>query len=105
MPATMMALTNNDDDEYYDYHRSPSHQSYAYITYNEATSIATVFFRTTFADAEVVILKDGYETESLSLVATEGMQILIDLSAYGEGEFTIQVKRGTTLLVSYCISL
>lgn len=105
MPATMMALTDNGDDYYTNHHRSPAYHPYAYITYNETTSIATISFRTAVADAGVIIYQDGIEVDALSLAATEGMQIPINLSTYGCGDFTIQVKSDTTLLATFDICL
>ncbi len=105
MPATMMALTDNGDDYYTNHHRSPTYHPYAYITYDETTSIATISFRTAVADAEVIIYQDGIEVDALSLAATEGMQIPINLLTYGCGDFTIQVKSDTTLLATFDICL
>ena len=58
MPATMVALPNNNDNNSQpDQHRSPAHHPHAYITYDEVACIATVQFSSTFADTEVISLQ------------------------------------------------
>lgn len=108
MPTTVMAQSAGggpEDDPMPEKHRSPAQNSYAYITYNGTTGIATVNFRTGVSDAEVIILQDGVEIDDLMVDATEGSQLTVCLPAYGSGEFTVQAKSGSTLLATYSITL
>lgn len=106
MPATLMALPDNDKNDYYPgQHRSPAYSPYVYIIYNESTGIATVCFKTDVADAEFIIYQNGMEVDYQVIDATAGMQVPITLSAYGSGEFVIQVKSGSTLLATFNVTL
>lgn len=49
-------------------------------------------------NAEILVNLNGEEVDYQVIDATTGMQIPISLPIYGSGEFTIQVKSGTTLL-------
>ncbi len=103
MPTTMMAQSNNNKEP--GQHRIPAHNLYAYITYDEYSGVANITFLTTIADAEIVVWQNGEQASSQSLVAAEGTQIPLYLPAYGTGEFTIQVKSGSTLLATCSITL
>ena len=104
MPMTVLAQPSNSDDEP-GQHRSPFHNPYAYITYDENSGVANITFLTTIADAEIVVWQNGEHVNSQSLVATEGTQIPIYLPIYGSGEFTIQVKSGLTLAAIFYVIL
>ena len=109
VPTLSMAYPDRDgtggDDEHLDVHRSPQHNPYAYITYDETTSMAYACFVSAVNDAEVIVYRDGEVVDSLVIDAVAGTQIPIDLSAYGTGEFTIQVRSDSTLLATYSVTL
>lgn len=104
MPTPVMAQPSNNDEEP-GMHRSPFHTPYAYITYDENSGVANITFLTTIAKAEIVVLQNGEQVSSQSLVATEGTQIPLYLPVYGSGEFIIQVKSGSTLIAIYYTTL
>ena len=103
MPMSMMAQSN--DDTTPGKQRGPAQNPCAYIIYDETTGMAYACFVSAVDDAEVIIYCDGVEVDSQIIDAAAGMQIPIDLSAYGTGEFTIQVRRDSTLLATYSITL
>ena len=105
MPMSMMAQSNDGDKENPDKHRGPAQNPHAYITYDESTSMAYVCFVSAVNDAEVIFYRDDEEVDSLVIDAVAGTQIPIDLSAYGTGEFTIQVRSDSTLLATYSVTL
>lgn len=106
MPTTMMALPDNDNNDYLPgQHRSPTHLTYASITYNESANIAMVCFKVNVADAEIIIYQNGTEVDYQEIDATTGTQVPVNLSAYGCGEFSIQVKSGSTLLATFDVTL
>ena len=104
MPTTVMAQPNNNDKEP-GQHRSPAHNWSAYITYDENSGVANITFLTTITDAEIVVLLDGMQVDWQSLNVDKGTQVPIYLPTYGSGEFTIQVKSGSTLITTYYITL
>ena len=103
MPMTVLAQPDNNKEP--GQHRSPFHTPYAYISYDENSGMVNVTFLTTIADAEIVVLQNGEQVSSQSLVAVEGTQIPLYLLVYGSGEFTIQVKSGSTLIAIYYTTL
>lgn len=108
LPTSVAAQTNGGGPgigNYPDIPRIPARSPSAYIAYNDGLNIATVCFRTTVEGAEIVLYKNGVGVESISGNAEAGTQIPLYLPAYGSGEFTIYVKRGTTLLAVYNITL
>ena len=105
MPMSMMAQSNDGDKENPDKHRGPAQNPHAYITYDETTGMAYVCFVSAVNDAEVIVYRDGEVVDSLVIDAVAGTQIPIDLSAYGTGEFTIQVRSDSTLLATYSVTL
>ena len=109
VPTMCMAYPDRDctggDDEHIDVHRSPKHNPYVYISYNECNGTTLITFNSTIDNAEILVYQNGVEVDYQLLDATAGTQIPIDLSAYGTGEFTIQVKRYSTLLATYSITL
>lgn len=102
---TMGRTDGNDNDLFPDVARSPQHNTYAYITYDETTSMAYACFVSAVNDAEVIVYRDDEVVDSLVIDAVAGTQIPIDLSAYGTGEFTIQVRSDSTLLATYSVTL
>ena len=107
MPTTMMANVNmdgNDDNKEPGKPRAPENIC-AYISYCEATGIATVTFKTAINDAEIIILRDGVEVDALTINIAERNQHSVYLPAYGNGDFTIQVKSGSTLMATYSVTL
>lgn len=109
VPTLSMAYPDRDgtggDDEHLDVHRSPQHNPYVYISYNECNGSALVTFNSAVNNAEILVYQNGVEVDYQVINATTGMQVPITLSAYGGGEFSIQVKSGTTLLAIYSINL
>lgn len=106
MPTIVMACPDGgDDDEYPDVWRSPTKPYHAYINYDEVSGVATVNFLSTVNDVVIIVYLNGTEIDSLMLDAEEGMQIPIYLPVYGSGEFTIQVKSGSTLIATYYTTL
>ena len=106
MPTTVIAQpSGNNDEPKPDVRRSPAKRPHAYINYDENSGVANITFLTTIADAEIVVWQNGEQASSQSLVAAEGTQIPLYLPAYGTGEFTIQVKSGSTLLATCSITL
>ena len=103
MPAKIMAQSDNNKDP--DKHRSPAQNPHAYITYDETTGMAYACFVSAVDDAEVIVYHDGVVADCQIIDAAAGTQIPIDLSVYGTGEFTIQVRRYSTLLATYSITL
>ncbi len=106
MPTTVIAQpSGNNDEPKPDVRRSPAKRPHAYINYDENSGVANITFLTTIADAEIVVWQNGEQASSQSLVAAEGTQIPLYLPAYGTGEFTIQVKSGSTLIAIYYTTL
>ena len=107
MPASVMAQTNGGGGDTFDpdIWRGPAQNPYAYIYYDETTSMAYVCFVSAVDDAEIVVYRDGVVVDSQTINAVAGTQIPVDLSAYGTGEFTIQVRRDSTLLATYSVTL
>ena len=109
VPTVSMAYPDGDgtggDDEHLDVHRSPEHNPYVYITYHESNGTVLVTFNSAIDNAEILVYQNGVEVDYQVINATAGMQVPITLSAYGGGEFSIQVKSGTTLLAIYSINL
>ena len=97
MPMSMMAQSN--DDTTPGKQRGPAQNPCAYITYDETTGMAYACFVSAVDDAEVIFYRDDEVVDSLVIDAVAGTQIPIDLSAYGTGEFTIQVRSDSTLRV------
>ena len=94
MPTTAKAQSNGDDNNQLpEKKRSPAQNPHAYITYDETTGMAYVCFVSAVNDAEVIVYRDGEVVDSQIIDAVTSTQIPIDLSAYGTGEFTIQVRR------------
>lgn len=104
MPTTMMAQPDPDDQDP-GQHRSPAHNSFVYIAYDDNSSMVNVVILTAVPDVEIIIYLNGTEVDGLMLDAEEGTQIPIYLPTYGSGEFTIQVRSGSTLLATYCTTL
>lgn len=106
MPAYMLAQPDgNDDGHSPDYPRCPIHNPYAYIIYNECNGIALVTFNYAIDGAEILVYQNGIEADDYLLDAIAGTQVPISLSAYGSGEFVIQVKSGSTLLATFNVIL
>lgn len=108
MPASVMAQTSgggDDDDPMPEIWRGPAQNPYAYINYDETTGMAYVCFVSAVDDAEIVVYRDGVVVDCQNINAPAGTQIPVDLSAYGTGEFTIQVRRDSTLLATYSVTL
>ena len=101
MAKTIMACPFDGDDPNPNIPRGPINNSNVYIGYDGTTCIANVYFISAVSDAEVLIYQNGVLMDNWAVNATAGMQLPINLPAYGNGEFTIQVKRGTTLLATY----
>lgn len=106
MPTTVIAQPSGYEDEPKpNVPRSPARNQYAYITYDENSGMANITFLTTITNAEIIVLLDGVQIDCQSLDVNKGTQIPIYLSTYGSGELTIQVRRGSTLLAIYDITL
>lgn len=103
MPTTVMAQPDN--DKMPGQHRSPTHNQYAYITYDENSGVANITFLTACSNAEIILLQDGMQVDCQSLDVDKGTLIPIYLSTYGSGEFTIQVESGSTLVATYYTTL
>lgn len=84
---------------------SPGVNLGAIITYNESSNTACVWFTTAVDDAEITICIDGVVVDIQTFDVEAGSQIPLSLSAYGTGELTIYVRRGTSLLVYYSTSI
>lgn len=84
---------------------SPGNNSIALITYNESSNTAYVWFTTAVDDAELTICIDNVVVDTQSFDVEAGSQIPLSLSAYGTGELTIYVRRGTILLAYYSTSI
>lgn len=101
-PVQMTATPYNDnppeDGGYNDRHRSPALNKYAYIVYEDNGAMAEVVFRSALDEVSILVYRDGSELDHIDLVATEGMEVPIYLSSYGEGNYTIQVISGSTML-------
>lgn len=85
--------------------RSPAKRPHAYINYDEANGVACVNFLSAINNAEIIVYLNGIEVDSQMLDAEEGTLIPIYLPTYGSGEFTIQVKSGSTLIATYYTTL
>ena len=107
MPVNVMAQSEGGGDNNAEpgIWRSPAQNPYAYINYDETTGIAYVCFVSAVDDAEIVVYRDGVVVDSQTINVVAGTQIPVDLSAYGAGEFTIQVRRDSTLLATYSVTL
>lgn len=106
MPTYMLAQPDcNDDGHSPDYPRCPIHNPSAYIIYNECNGIALVSFNSSIDGAEILVYQDGIEVDYYLLDAISGMQVPVPLTAYGSGEFVIQVKSGSTLLAILNVTL
>lgn len=103
MPISMMAQSNDNTSP--DKKRGPAQNPHAFITYDETMGMVYACFISAVDDAEVIVFRDGEIVDNQIADATAGTQIPIDLSAYGTGEFTIQVRRYSTLLATYSITL
>lgn len=99
------AFGQNDDDQVPEIWRSPSYNNSVYINYDESTGTAVVNFSTAIDNVEILLYKDGNNIAAEDFDATSGMQIPIYLSAYGSGEFCIEVRNGSTLLAIYYVTL
>lgn len=84
---------------------SPGVNLGAIITYNESSNTACVWFTTAVDDAEITICINGVVVDIQTFDVEAGSQIPLSLSAYGTGELTIYVRRGTTLLAYYSTSI
>lgn len=93
------------DDEHLVIHRSPINYSYAFITYYESNGSILVTFNSAIDEAEILVYQNGMEVDYQVIDATAGMQVPITLSAYGSGEFVIQVKSGSTLLATLNVTM
>lgn len=106
IPTDIKAQTESTDNNGMpNYPRCPAQNPYAYINYDETTGIAYVCFMFAVDDAEVAVYRDGDVVDSQTINVVAGTQIPVDLSAYGAGEFTIQVRRDSTLLATYSVTL
>lgn len=109
VPTVSMAYPDGDgtggDDEHLDVHRSPEHNPYVYITYHESNGTVLVTFNSAVDNAEILVNLNGEEVDYQVIDATAGMQVPITLSAYGSGEFVIQVKSGSTLLATLNVTM
>lgn len=85
-------------------HIPPYHYS-AFITYAEDSNTAYVWFTSAVDDAEITICIDGVVVDTQTFDVEAGSKIPLSLSAYGSGELTIYVRRGTTLLAYYSTSI
>lgn len=84
---------------------SPGVNLGAIITYNESSNTAYVWFTTAVDDAEITICINGVVVDIQTFDVEAGSQIPLSLSAYGTGELTIYVRRGTSLLAYYSTSI
>ncbi len=106
MPTMAQACPDDgDNDREPGVWRGPAKRPHAYINYNEANGVACVYFLSAVNDAEVIVYLNGAEINNQMIDAEEGSQIPIYLPTYGSGEFTIQVKSGSTLLATYYTTL
>ena len=106
MPTTVIAQPSGYEDEPKpNVPRSPAHNQYVYITYDENNGMANITFLTTIADAEIVVLQNDEQVDCQSLNADKGTQVPIYLPTYGCGEFIIQVKSGSILVATYSTTL
>ena len=85
--------------------RTPAHNPYVYITYDESNGTVLVTFNSAVDNAEILVNLNGEEVDYQVIDATAGMQVPITLSTYGSGEFVIQVKSGSTLLATFNVTL
>lgn len=106
LPSGALAQSGSDDNnQNFDNHRSPAHNPHVLISYDESIETALVTFNSAVDNAEILVYQNGVEVDYQLLDAAAGTQIPLDLSAYGTGEITIQVKRYSTLLATYSITL
>ena len=107
MPTTMLAQTDGDDDDNDKpgVWRSPARLPRAYINYDETSGFACVHFLSTVNHVEISVYLNGTEVDAQLVDAEKGTHSLLYLPVYGSGEFTIQVKRGSTLIVTYSTTL
>ena len=105
VPTTIAADNDGYDDTNQEIHRGPAHNPYAYITYNQGNGTALLTFNFTIDDAEILVYQNGTEVDYQEIDATTGTQVPVYLSAYGCGEFSIQVKSGSTLLATFDVTL
>lgn len=106
MPTTMLAQTDGDDDDNDKpgVWRSPARLPRAYI-YDETSGFACVHFLSTVNHVQISVYLNGTEVDAQVVDAEKGTQSLLYLPVYGSGEFTIQVKRGSTLIATYSTTL
>ena len=107
MPTSMMAKSDYgwDDNAEPVIWRTPAHNPYVYITYDESNGTVLVTFNSAVDNAEILVNLNGEEADYQVIDATAGMQVPITLSTYGSGEFVIQVKSGSTLLATFNVTL
>ena len=107
MPTSMMAKFDCgwDDNAEPVIWRTPAHNPYVYITYDESNGTVLVTFNSAVDNAEILVNLNGEEVDYQVIDATAGMQVPITLSTYGSGEFVIQVKSGSTLLATFNVTL
>lgn len=106
MPTTVIAQPSGYEDEPKpNVPRSPARNQYAYITYDENSGIANITFLTASSNVEIIVFLDGMQVDSQSLDVDKGTLVPIYLPTYGTGEFTIQVKIGSTLVATYYTTL
>lgn len=105
VPTTIAADNDGYDDCNQEIHRSPEHNPYVYITYHESNGTVLVTFNSAVDNAEILVNLNGEEVDYQVIDATAGMQVPITLSAYGSGEFVIQVKSGSTLLATLNVTM
>lgn len=105
MPTTMMAQPDDGDNQEPGVWRGPAKNPHAYINYNEANGVACVYFLSAVSDAEIIVYLNGIKIDNQMINAEEGLQVPIYLPIYGSGEFTIQVKSGSTLITTYYTTL
>ena len=101
VPTMCMAYPDRDctggDDEHIDVHRSPKHNPYVYISYNECNGTTLITFNSTIDNAEILVYQNGVEIDYQ----------LLALFTFGGGLNTCSstVKRYSTLLATYSITL
>ncbi len=106
MPTMAQACPDDgDNDREPGVWRGPAKNPYAYINYDEVSGVACVYFLSAVCDAEIIVYLNGVEIDNQMINAEEGLQVPIYLPIYGSGEFTIQVKSGSTLIATYYTTL
>lgn len=107
MPTKMFAQTdgNDSDNDKPGVWRSPSRLPRAYINYDEVSGAACVHFLSTVNNAEIIVYQNGTVIDAQVTDAVKGTQATLYLPTYGNGDFAIQVKSGSTLITTYYITL